>query len=403
MRLKILVAGRFQHALNLKEIMTPFQLLIKPAGPDCNLQCTYCFYRRAKRLFHARSVHRMSKKVLEEMIRQFLALRLPVSCFSWQGGEPTLCGLGFFEEVVKLQMKHGRGRQVVSNALQTNGLLLDKDWCQFFNRYKFLIGLSLDGPQSLHDYYRIGDSKGSWEGVMQAARLLSDYEAEFNILAMVTRKSENRARELFYWFVEHGFRYLQFIPCLERLPRGKGLASFSVTEGGYGDFLCSLFDTWWENRDQNVSIRLFDTVLERLVYGRPTLCIFSPSCRGYLVVEHDGSVYPCDFFVREDTRLGNLMETPLEKLFLSMAFRDFGRKKGRLANECQECQWLSFCWGGCQKDRVDSQGGPAARTFFCRAYRQFFSHSMSRLTSLAKKIQVGACFRTESTAHRNDI
>ncbi|RKY68512.1 MAG: anaerobic sulfatase maturase [Candidatus Latescibacterota bacterium] len=366
--------------------MIPFQLLIKPAGPDCNLQCVYCFYRRVSEFFPTGQVHRMSRDVLEEMIRQYLSLRFPVSCFSWQGGEPTLCGLNFFEEAVRLQMEHGRNGQVVSNAFQTNGILLNQEWCRFFNQYKFLVGLSLDGPRYLHDFYRKKDSRGSWEGVMRAARLLSEHEVEFNILAMVTRKSETKARELFHWFLDHNFRYLQFIPCLERLPQ-KGLAPFSATPEGYGDFLCELFDLWWENRNRQISIRLFDTVLERLVYGRPTLCIFSPVCQSYLVVEHDGSVYPCDFFVRKDTRLGNLMEKPLEEIFHSPAYKRFGERKSVLPDECRRCEWLSFCWGGCQKDRVDRQGRPAAKTLFCHSYRQFFSHAMPRLMSLVKGLQ----------------
>jgi len=324
----------------------------------------------------------MSREVLEEMIRQYLSFRFPVSCLSWQGGEPTLCGLDFFKEAVRLQMKHGRGGQVVSNAFQTNGILLDREWCLFFNKYKFLVGLSLDGPEYLHNFYR----RGSWEDVMRAARLLSDYQVEFNILTMVTRKSQTRAKELFHWFPDHGFRYLQFIPCLERLPKG-GLAPFSATAEGYGDFLCELFDLWWENKDEGISIRLFDTILERLVYGRFTFCIFSPVCQGYLVVEHDGSVYPCDFFVRRDTRLGNLMEKPLDELFRSSAYRDFGRRKSALPDECRVCQWLSFCWGGCQKDRIDAQGRPSTKTFFCRSYRQFFSHAMPRLKNLAEEIR----------------
>ena len=366
--------------------MNPFQLLIKPAGPDCNLRCSYCFYRRASNIFPAQLAHRMSQEVLEEMTRQYLRLDFPASCFSWQGGEPTLCGLPLFERAVKLQMKYGRSGQRVSNALQTNGLLVGKDWCRLFNRYKFLIGLSLDGPQSIHDYYRLGSRRGSWKAAMQAAKLLADYEVEFNILSVVTRKSESLAGTLFCWFVEHGFRYLQFIPCLESLPRG-GLAPFSVTDMGYGDFLCALFDAWWENRSQGISIRMFDAMLESLVYGKPSLCIFSPICQGYLVVEHDGTVYPCDFFVSEETCIGNLMEVSLAELFCSNGYRDFGRKKKVLPDECHECQWLSLCQGGCQKDRIDAQGRPASRTFFCRAYRQFFQYAMPRLGSLAKEIQ----------------
>lgn len=368
--------------------MRPFQLLIKPAGPDCNLSCTYCFYRRVKDSFPAQSVHQMRRKVLEEMIRQYLDLKFPVSLFSWQGGEPTLCRLQFFQEVVKLQIRYGRGGQMVSNTVQTNGILLDKDWCRFLNKYKFLVGLSLDGPQPIHDHYRHSrNGKGSWEKVIGAAKLLSDYEVKFNILAMVTRKSEYQAQKLFYWFVEHEFRYLQFIPCLETVPHGEDLAPFSSTDKGYGDFLCGLFDVWWKNRDQAVSIRLFDAILERLISGRSALCVFSPFCQNYLVVEHNGTVYPCDFFVTKDRCLGNLMKTPLEQLFHLPSNRDFGRKKSILPDECQQCPWLPFCWGGCQKDRINSQGRPAVKSFFCASYKQFFPHAMPRLIELAKELQ----------------
>lgn len=231
---------------------------------------------------------------------------------------------------------------------------------------------------------------------MSVAKLLSESKVEFNVLAMVTRKSEARPKQLFYWFAEHGFRYLQFVPCLERLARGGGLAPFSTTVEGYGDFLCSLFDLWWENREEGISIRLFDSTLERIFYGRSNLCTFSPTCQNYLVVEHDGTVYPCDFFVRKNTCLGNLMKSPLGKLFYSEAHKEFGRRKGMLPDECRQCQWLSFCWGGCQKDRIDNQGRSTYKTFFCRSYQQFFLHAIPRLRDLARKIHNDTYIKEEA-------
>ena len=366
--------------------MKPFQLLIKPSGPDCNLNCTYCFYRRVSQLFSHSFPHRMKKEVLEEMLRQHLSLQLPFSVFSWQGGEPTLCALSFFEEVVKLQMKHGHNKQVVSNSLQTNGILLDKNWCQFFKEYKFFIGLSLDGPKEIHDKFRLGGKKGSWEKAMRAARLLSQYRIDFNILTVLTRESEGKAKMFFHWFLEHGFRYLQFIPCLEKSPSGKGIASFSISAQGYGDFLCDLFDTWWEN-DRTVSIRTFESVLENLVLGYTNFCIFSPVCQGYLLVEHNGSVYPCDFFVKEDTSMGNLMQTPLDKIFSSRCYEKFGQRKSMVSDECKECSHLRFCYGGCQKNRIDQEGKQVEKTFFCSSYKQFFCHAFSKLSLLAEEIK----------------
>lgn len=363
-----------------------FQLLIKPAGPDCNLSCGYCFYRRVNRIFLGQRARRMSPEILKEVTRQYLGLNFEVSCFSWQGGEPTLCGLSFFRKAIELQKKHGRIGQRVSNAFQTNGLLIDKKWCSFFSEYKFLVGLSLDGPKKMHDYYRTKGHNGTWKTVMRTAKLLAEYEVEFNILTVVTGQNEGQARILFKWFVDHRFCYLQFIPCLETTPKGD-IAPFSVTPGGYGDFLCELFDLWWLNRSSRISIRMFDAMLESLVFRENRLmCTFSPLCRSYLVVEHNGNIYPCDFFVREDTQLGNLTQTPLVEIFQSDSYRNFGKKKSETADECIECLYRNICHGGCQKDRLNIKGLPHRRTYLCPSYKQFFQYAWPRLEQLAKKI-----------------
>jgi uncharacterized protein len=327
----------------------------------------------------------MNKQVLEEMTRQYLGFNFPETYFNWQGGEPTLCGLPFFEKAVELQMKYSGSGQKVNNTLQTNGLLVNKDWCSFFNRYKFLIGLSLDGPREIHDYYRTTNSHGSWETVMRTAKMMKDYAVEFNILTVLTRRNGNHARSLFYWFVEQGFHYLQFIPCLEILPDG-GIAPFSITPKSYGDFLCELFDAWWEKHTQNISIQIFDAILVSLIHGKPTLCSSASTCKSYLVIEYDGSVYPCDFFVRKETCIGNLKEVNLVELFCSETYQNFGKKKYNLDDDCRQCTWLSFCHGGCPKDWIDAHGQPVGKTYFCSAYQQFFKHAMPRLRRLADVI-----------------
>lgn len=346
--------------------MKPFQLLIKPAGPDCNLCCNYCFYRRASKLFPP-GTHRMSYNILEAMINQYMSLRIPQSIFSWQGGEPALCGLEFFKKAVELQMKYGVKGQVVGNSLQTNGLLIDDEWCKFFNQYKFFIGLSLDGPQKLHDKYRTGRDGGSWKGAMKAAGLLSRHKVEFNILSVITKESEKMAKELFNWFVDNGFKYLQFIPCVEVLSGG-GMAPYSVTPEGFGRFLCELFDIWWMNKDKGIFIRTFDAILQYLNTRTPSMCVFSSCCDSYIVIEHDGSVYPCDFFVQKDKQLGNLMDTPLDELYTSGAFKKFGKEKGNIPPECKDCEFFLLCNGGCQKDRIDSR-----KSYLCPAYKIFFA------------------------------
>jgi len=325
--------------------------------------------------------HRMSRKVVEKMIADYLSLQFPVSVFSWQGGEPTLCGLDFFQEVVRLQMKYGRKGQRVSNTFQTNGFLLNGEWCRFFNKYFFFVGISIDGPEKIHDFYR---GKGSWEKVMKAVNLLKEYKVEFNVLSVLTRKSEGKAREIFNFFLDNGIRYLQFIPCLEK--EEKRIAPYSITPEGYGNFLIELFDLWWKERER-VSIRLFDSLLEKLITGEnKSFCPLSSTCGNYVVVEHDGSVYPCDFFVRKEWLLGNIMERNLVEIYESPKKKRFNLNKRFLSPECEECPYQEFCYGGCQKDRIDEKGNPSAKTYFCVSYRIFFSHALPRLKRYALEI-----------------
>lgn len=325
----------------------------------------------------------MSEEVLDEVIRQYLRLGFPVSVFSWQGGEPTLRGLPFFEKVVRFQKKYGSPGQVVSNSLQTNGMLIDDKWGKFFSRYKFFIGLSLDGPAGLHNLHR----GNSHEKAVKAAKTLSRNQVEFNLLSVITRDGEERAKELLHWFLENGFYHLQFIPCLEPGARNRGIAPFSISPERYGSFLCELFDAWWECRDRGTTVRTFESVLETLLYGNTHLCVFSPRCPGYMVIEHDGSVYPCDFFVRENTLLGNLRGLSLAGIYESRAYREFRERKTPLDDACRRCEWLAFCHGGCQKDRITKDGESAGKTYFCPSYKKFFSHSMKRFKTLAEQIK----------------
>ncbi len=365
--------------------LQPFQLLIKPVGPDCNLRCTYCFYYRVTRLF-PQKLHWMNKNVLEAMIKQYLSYQFPTSVFSWQGGEPTLAGISFFRQVVELQIKYGKNKQAVGNSLQTNGILIDAEWCKFLKEYSFFVGLSLDGPQYIHDHYRKGIKGSSWEKVVNAADLLRQYNVEFNVLTVINRMNQTKGKEIVEWFIKNGFSFLQFIPCLEVDVDGK-LTPESVTPDGYGQFLCDTFDVWYDNRGKNISIRDFDSFIELLVCGRVTLCVYSDYCHGYMLVEHDGSVYPCDFFVYENTKLGNLLETPLAKLFQSIEYEMFGRKKTKLGDDCQNCQWYKYCYGGCQKDRVDSSGKPNIKTYLCQSYKKFFHYATPRLQKYADEIR----------------
>ncbi|TFF88264.1 MAG: radical SAM protein, partial [Promethearchaeota archaeon] len=293
--------------------MKSFQLLIKPNSFDCNLRCKYCFYLRVQELYPNQEHPRMSKEVLERMISQFLAFEFPESIFGWQGGEPTLSGLIFFKKVVELQQKHGKSRQVVGNALQTNGVLINEEWARFLHKYQFLIGLSLDGPKSIHDRYRksIG-GKSVWNKVMNAARLFQKFDVKFNILSVLSRANVNRIKEIYKFYIENGFHHLQFIPALETNEDGTR-AFFSVSSKQYGKFLCELFDIWKQN-PKLASIRLFDAMIAQKLGYQKGFCSLEKNCAPYLLVEWNGDIYPCDFFAQDEYKVGNLMESDLSEL-----------------------------------------------------------------------------------------
>jgi uncharacterized protein len=363
------------------------QLLVKPAGPDCNLACGYCFYRRVDDL-HGPGVHRMSDDVLATMVRRYLKLRQPRSVFSWQGGEPTLMGMAFFERAVGLMQRFGRDGQPVSNALQTNGLLLDAPWCRFLRAYRFLVGLSLDGPAELHDCYRVDAAGGgSHADVLRALRLMQEERVEFNTLTVVNELTARHAKTIYAYLRDLGMRHMQFIPCIETAPRTRAPRPFSVTPEAYADFLCALWDCWKAECLDGVSIRLFDGLMSKELTGRSGLCYLDGACGVCPVVEHNGDVYPCDFFVRPEWKLGNVLRTPFEKLAARGRARRFRGARHKLPAACAGCPWAELCRGGCLKDRERLAGGFDAPTFFCETYKRFFAHARDDVTSLAARLR----------------
>ena len=356
----------------------PNQLLIKPAGADCNLRCAYCFYLEKSELWPQQRVHRMSNEVLREMIRQMMSSGQAQLGFSWQGGEPTLCGLDFFRAAVEYQKQFGRTGQTVANSLQTNGILINDDWAKFLAEYKFLIGLSTDGPPDIHDHYRrSSDGRASYEYALRAARIMEQHQVEFNILAVVNELTERNAARVYQHFRELGFGYLQFIPCVERDPQTGAPMPFSATPEGYGDFLCALFDEWVKDfRDgwPTVSERTFDSLMHTYVGLPAPMCVFMEECGDYVVVEHSGDVYSCDFYVEPSCHLGNLLERDLSLLAAAPPQLAFGRRKRERPAECETCRWLAHCYGGCLKDRF-AIPATEGRDYFCPAFKKFFAYS----------------------------
>jgi uncharacterized protein len=365
--------------------MKSFQLLIKPVSYDCNLKCSYCFYLRVEDIYPKVKELRMNNEILERLISEFLQFRFKESIFGWQGGEPTLAGLDFFKEVVKLQQKHGVSGQVIGNAFQTNGILINDDWGKFLHKYQFLIGLSLDGPKVIHDRYRrsIG-RKSVWEKVMSAADCLRKNEVEFNILCVVSKANVNQAKQIYQFFLDNEIFHLQFIPALESDHTGKK-ASFTISDNQYGQFLCELFDEWKKDPRQ-ASIRLFSGLLAHHLGFPKGYCTIEEKCADYLLIEWNGDVYPCDFFVKDEYNLGNIMKESLSKLKNN---RDnmFNNLKSSLSNECQTCDWLELCYGGCVKDRIFPDNPNKEKSYFCKSYQKFFQYSNNWFLEYSKKIK----------------
>jgi uncharacterized protein len=373
----------------------PFTLLIKPSGSDCNVDCAYCFYKcRAPQVGTGRQ--RMSDEVLERLVRDYMGLRFPLAGFAWQGGEPTLMGLDFYKRAVELQTKYGVTGQEVGNSLQTNAILLnDAEWCQFLHESKFLVGVSIDGPKELHDHYRLDlGGHGTWDRVMRAIECCKEHKVEFNTLTLANHLTADHADEVFDFLIELGVRYLQFIPCVEADPQTGAIAEFSVSPKQYGDFLCRVFDRWTAFGPQKLSIRDFDSILSYCLNGHHTLCTFDRLCSQYIVVEHTGDAFPCDFFVDPAWRLGNILETPIEQLAACERKKAFARRKQAIANKCLACRHLALCRGGCTKDRIPLGGGSQNReSYFCESYRRFFDYALPRFMQIAAQIRAGALVR----------
>jgi len=370
-----------------------FSLLIKPAGADCNLRCEYCFYLDRKSLYPETAVHRMRDDVLDRLVRSYLATEQPVHAFVWQGGEPLLMGNRFFERVADLQMAYARRTSLVSNAVQTNGVLLDDRFARQFRACRFLTGISLDGPERLHDSARRDAAgAGSHKRVLAGIECLKRNGAEFNILSLVSKHTVGHANEIYEYLTKDvGATFLQFVECVELDGRGGGAAPYSVSPREWGSFLCEIFDAWQVADTRRVSIRLFDTILAKLATGRELCCTVGQDCRQYFVVEHNGDVYPCDFHVLPEWRLGNILTHSWDEMAESETFRAFGARKLDLHADCRACEYLSLCAGDCPKNRVGHVPGPAhEKSYLCEGWRMFYAHALPRLKVLAETVRAEA-------------
>lgn len=361
-------------------------LLIKPASAVCNLDCAYCFYLdREADPYKDLPARRMSLETLERLVDGYLFYSYPHSTFAFQGGEPTLAGLDFFEKLVQLQQRYGRDGQSVSNALQTNGVLLDKDWCQLFREYNWLVGISIDGPEEVNDLYRFNRAgHGTWKRVMQSIGTMQAEKVEFNVLCVVSQANVRKAKEVYQFYRKLGIGYMQFIPLAEFNADGSPMP-FTVTPQEYGTFMCEIFDLWWPER-RKVRVRFFDNLAEALAGQKPGSCTMHETCDSYVVVEYNGDVYPCDFFVESGWKLGNVEMDSWSEIARRVRRYNFASKKTLAHPECQVCEYQSICHGGCPKTRQGPRGEFADLDYFCLAYKMMFAKAVGPLRKEVERL-----------------
>lgn len=361
-------------------------LLIKPASAVCNLDCSYCFYLdRDADPYKELPARRMTFETLERLVDTYLFYSYPQSTFAFQGGEPTLAGLPFFEKLVQLQKQYGRDGQAVSNALQTNAILIDDAWAQLFREYNWLLGVSLDGPEAMHDLYRFNKAgRGTWKQVMQAVEVLQKRKVDFNILCVLSQANVDKPKELYSFYRKLGVDNIQFIPLSEFDADGNPLP-FTITPEQYGKFLVDMFDLWWPDR-RKMRIRCYDNIAEALAGQKPGSCTMHETCDSYVVVEYNGDIYPCDFFVEKSWKLGNINIDSWGELARRTRRYSFASKKTLAHPECQVCEYQSICHGGCPKSRHGQRGQFEDLDYFCGAYKMMFARSVKPLREDLKKL-----------------
>ena len=372
----------------------PLYVMTKPAGSLCNLACKYCYYLEKARLYdHLPQKERfcMSDHTLEEFIRQYLeAQTQPQVLFTWHGGEPLMRPLSFYKRVLALQKRYAHGH-IIDNCLQTNGTLLTDEWCAFFRENNWLIGISIDGPQELHDEYRRArGGQPSFFKVMRGIRLLQKHGVEWNAMGVVNDYNADYPLDVYHFYKENGCKYIQFTPIVERMMEhadGRHLASiadhsqaqlapFSVTPQQYARFCCTIFDEWVRNDVGQVFVQLFDSTLACWVGEPPSLCSMCETCGHASVIEANGDLYSCDHFVAPEYLLGNIASNTITSMMYSPRQVQFGRdKRDRLPHQCQVCQWRFVCNGGCPKDRFcQTADGEQGLNYLCPAYQQMFAY-----------------------------
>ena len=396
----------------MEKISTPtqgFHMLAKPSGPICNLDCHYCFYTEKESLFEPKTPFRMSEQTLENFIKNYIegqdVNEIP---FVWQGGEPTLLGLNFYKKAVELQKKYANGK-TITNSLQTNGTLLTDEWFSFLSESNFLVGLSLDGPEEIHNKFRVDrGGKPTFHKVLASLHKLQEYNIQYNVLTCVTNESSNHALEIYYFFKNEGVKYIQFIPIVERAANEQAqelglrhatpasmleeevqLAPWTVNPGKYGDFLITIFDEWVRNDVGRVNVMNFESSLVAWMGLPATVCIFSETCGKAAIIEHNGDVYSCDHYMYPDYKLGNIQSQTFKEMMDSAQQNQFGQaKKTTLPKYCQNCEVKFACNGECPKHRfLSTPDGEPGLNYLCEGYKKYFHHIHRYMKVMVKLLE----------------
>ncbi|EPE7163768.1 anaerobic sulfatase maturase [Cronobacter sakazakii] len=382
----------------------PFHIMAKPVSYQCNLTCDYCFYLEKEQgtLKPQKASRHMDDATLTQFVKQYIAAT-PASEveFTWQGGEPTLAGIAFYEKALALQARYAQGK-TIRNSIQTNGVLIDEAWAQFLSQHRFLVGLSVDGPAHLHDVYRkTRNGHSIFDKVLNAVRLLRKYGVEVNVLSVVNNVTAQRPLEVYRFITQTlGAEFVQFIPAVEQrelhekygellypqtLSQG-ALTPWSVSGDDWGRFITTIFDYWVRHDVGRVYVQLFDSALAAWLGETPSLCVMQPTCGFGLVAEQNGDIYSCDHYVYPAHKLGNLRRNSLEKMANSKQQRKFGLMKSQMSAKCQRCEWRFACHGGCPKHRIHRQGG-LWHNHLCTGYEAIFSHMEPYMQFMVQQIR----------------
>lgn len=368
------------------EKLRQLSFLIKPASSLCNLRCRYCFYEDESENRSQKCYGIMSAETADRLIASAVDATCDGAMISvgFQGGEPTVAGLDYFRHFIEEEKKYPNRR--FTHSIQTNGYAIDESWASFLAENNFLVGISVDGYKDLHDLHRLTPSgEGSFDRIAYNLELLKKHKVEFNALCVVTRQCTERPHRVYNRLKAMGFEYLQFIACLDPIGAERGKQSYSLSPEDYGRFLCATFDDWYKDWKEGhfTSVRQFDDYIHILTGVLPSSCAALGKCGSYLVVEADGSLYPCDFYVLDEWNIGKIGEVSVIQAINSEKAKSFRSDSGRLPEQCKTCSWLPICHGGCKKDiSLNDAGKP--ENYFCPAYRFFFEYASERLMEVAR-------------------